>query len=105
MSTWTFSRARIRRLSPPSYGALAERPEIHNLFVEDEGRWNPCRLSSALILRFIVVGKVGKKSLSAAATGRARHARIFLRADDARLHQTDYYLGCLNLSSLAGLNR
>ena len=106
MSTWTFSRAAN---SPRLFPAELRRarwsgPKSATSSLKMKSRWNLCRVSSALTLRFIHGWEVNKKSLSAGCNGSrpAKRAYFLSRPTHARLHQTDYYLGCLNLSSLAG---
>jgi ADP-heptose:LPS heptosyltransferase len=100
-----FARGEFATLVPRGVAARSlERPEVRNLFVEDEVALESLQgFFGAYSAVYSWLGSQQKefvRRLQRVAPGKAR---IFPFAPThARLHQTDYYLGCLNLSSLAG---
>ena len=100
-----FARGEFATLVPRGVAARSlERPEVRNLFVEDEVALESLQgFFGAYSAVYSWLGSQQKefvRRLQRVAPGKAR---IFPFAPThARLHQTDYYLGCLNFSSLAG---
>ncbi|MET0691535.1 MAG: hypothetical protein ABWZ38_10925, partial [Candidatus Binatia bacterium] len=100
-----FARGEFAALVPRRVAARSlERPEVRNLFVEDEAALESLQaFFGAYSAVYSWLGSQQKefvRRLQRVAPGKAR---IFPFAPThAGLHQTDYYLGCLNLSSLAG---
>jgi ADP-heptose:LPS heptosyltransferase len=100
-----FARGEFAALVPRRVAARSlELPEIRNLFVEDEAVLESVQaFFGTYAAVYSWLGSRQKEFVRRLQRVAPGHARIFPFAPThARLHQIDYYLGCLNLSSLAG---
>lgn len=99
-----FGRGEFAALVPHGVAARSlERPEIRKLFVEDDALESLQGFFGAYSAVYSWLGSQQKEFVRRLQRVVPGKAHIFPFAPThVRLHQTDYYLGCLNLSSLAG---